>query len=176
PHFYSKLLPYKARLLARYSYGRSIPWWYWVFPRNKHLFERYTEKILVPSKERYDAKGYYRFTYVKGLYYATQDVTVVCPKPSFREGALYLLALLNSEAYQEYILHRGFTRGGVYDFSEAPLSRIPVIRVDWNSVDERRMLEDIVSLVDEIIRERCWRKHVGELDALVSKLMLRALS
>lgn len=176
PHFYSKLLPYKARLLARYNYGRSIPWWYWVFPRNKHLFERYTEKILVPSKERYDTKGYYRFTYVKGLYYATQDVTVVCPKPSFREGALYLLALLNSEAYQEYILHRGFTRGGVYDFSEEPLSRIPVIRVDWSNVDERRIHGDIVSLVDEIIRERSWRKHVGELDALVSKLMLRALS
>ncbi|MEM0066375.1 MAG: N-6 DNA methylase [Sulfolobales archaeon] len=175
PHFYSKLLPYRTRLLARYNYGKNIPWWHWVFPRNKHLFERYVKKILVPSKERYDTRGYYRFTYVKGLYYATQDVTAVCPKPSFREGALYLLALLNSEAYQEYILHKGFTRGGVYDFSEEPLSRIPVIRVDWNSVDERRTHEDIVNLVNEIIGERNWRKHMGELNTLVSKLIHRVL-
>ncbi|MEM4005817.1 MAG: hypothetical protein QXM43_09345, partial [Desulfurococcaceae archaeon] len=124
----------------------------------------------------YDTKGYYRFTYVKGVYYATQDVTVVCPKPSFREGALYLLALLNSEAYQEYILHRGFTRGGVYDFSEEPLSRIPVIKVDWNSIDEKRIHGDIVNLVNEIIRKRNWRKHISELNALVSKLILRAFS
>ncbi|MCS7366694.1 MAG: N-6 DNA methylase [archaeon YNP-WB-062] len=171
PNFYKQLVIYKERLLKRYNYGRDIPWWHWVFPRNKHLFEKYEEKIFVPSKERYDTKGYFRFAYIKGLYYATQDVTVICPKPLFREGVLYLLALLNSAPYQEYIKHKGFTRGGVYDFSEKPLSTIPIIRIDWNSIEERRIYGEIVSLTKDIIVNRVKDSLEEELNDAVFKLL-----
>jgi len=176
PHFYEKLKLFKDQLLRRYNYGRNIPWWHWVFPRNKHLFERYEEKILVPSKERYDTRGYFRFAYVKGLYYATQDVTVICPKQEFREGIKYLLALLNSEPYQEYIIHKGFTRGGVYDFSERPLASIPILRIDWNNNDEKKLYNDIVSIIDEILTKRSWKEYIDELNVAVSKLLRLALS
>jgi len=175
PNFYEQIVVYKEMLLKRYNYGRDIPWWHWVFPRNKHLFERYKEKILVPSKERYDTRGYFRFAYIKGLYYATQDVTVICPKPVFREGALYLLALLNSSPYQEYIRHRGFTRGGVYDFSERPLATIPILRVNWNNVEERKIYEEITSITREIITNGVKETLVEELNTQVNKLLTTAL-
>ena len=171
PNFYKQLVIYKERLLKRYSYGRDIPWWHWVFPRNKHLFESYEEKIFVPSKERYDTKGYFRFTYIKGLYYAAQDVTAICPKPSFREGILYLLALLNSAPYQEYIKHKGFTRGGVYDFSEKPLATIPIIKIDWNSIEERRMHEEIVNIAKTMIVSGVKDSLQEELNNTILKLL-----
>jgi len=171
PHFYQRLSLYKDKLAKRYSYGRYIPWWHWVFPRNKHLFENCYEKIFVPSKERYNTRGYFRFSYTEGLYYATQDVTVICPKPNFREGAKYLLALLNSTVYQEFIKHAGFTRGGVYDFSEKPLAEIPIVRVNWNDVKERKMYEGIISSIDQIIREKSWEKYFNELDAQVDEFI-----
>ncbi|MFP3191217.1 MAG: N-6 DNA methylase [Thermoproteota archaeon] len=176
PHFYEKLAPYKEQLLRRYNYGRDIPWWHWVFTRNKHLFEEHEEKIFVPSKERYDTKGYFRFAYVKGLYYATQDVTVICSKPIFKEGAFYLLALLNSEPYQEYIIHRGFTRGGVYDFSERPLATIPILRIDWNSYEERKIYEEIVEITKTIITNKVLRGAIiDELNNLIEKLLIKVL-
>jgi len=175
PYFHQKLAQHKDRLLARYNYGRHIPWWHWVFPRNKHLFERYEKKIFVPSKERHDTRGYFRFAYVEGLYYAAQDVTAICPKVEFREGALYLLALLNSEPYQQYIVHKGFARGGVYDFSEKPLASIPIVRIDWGNREERILHGEITGITGEIIRRRSWRALIGEVDSLVAKLLKVAL-
>jgi len=175
PSFYEQLIIYKDKLLKRYNYGRDIPWWHWVFPRNKHLFEKYEEKIFVPSKERYDTKGYFRFTYVKGTYYGTQDVSVICPKPTFKEGILYLLALLNSASYQEYIKHKGFTRGGVYDFSEKPLAVIPIIRIDWNSIEERKIYEEIVSITRDIINEGVKNSLIEELNSTIFKLITVAI-
>lgn len=171
PYFYQKLIQFKDKLLKRYNYGRYIPWWHWVFPRNKHLFERYEEKILVPSKERYDTRGYFRFAYVKGLYYATQDVTVICPKPSFREGVKYLLALLNSKSYQEFLKYKGFTRGGVCDFSEKPLTRIPIIRIDWNNIEEKKLYEEVIAPIDEILKRKLWEAYIDEVNELVFKLV-----
>jgi len=170
PQFYQKLLPYRDRLLRRYNYGKIIPWWHWVFPRNKHLFEAYNDKIFVPSKERYDTKGYFRFAYVKGLYYATQDVTVICIKPHVREGTKYLLALLNSKPYQEYILYKGFSRGGVYDFSEKPLATIPIPRIDWNDIEDVKIYNDIKFLVSKILNGE---KAYEELNEIVCKLLNR---
>jgi len=175
PNFYNQLAVYKERLLKRYNYGRYIPWWHWVFPRNKHLFEKYEEKILVPSKERYDTKGYFRFTYIKGLYYATQDVSVICPRPTFREGVMYLLGILNSKPYQEYIEHKGFKRGGVYDFSEKPLASIPILRLDWNNADEKRVYEEIVNIVKSITTAGVREVLIEELNSLVVKLLTMVL-
>jgi len=171
PHFYEKLRPYKDQLLKRYNYGRNIPWWHWVFPRNKHLFENYEEKIFVPSKERYDTRGYFRFAYVKGVYYATQDVTVICPKSTFKEGIMYLLALLNSKPYQEYIVYRGFTRGGVYDFSEKPLASIPILRINWNNANEIKLYEEIIKTARDIVMKGLSETLMKELNDIVQKMI-----
>ena len=174
PNFYNQLSLYRERLARRYSYGGSIPWWHWAFPRNKHLFEKYEEKILAPGRERLGTKGYFRFTYVKGLYYAVQDVTAICPKPSFREGALYLLGVLGSKPYQEYIEHKVFRRGGVYDLAEKSLAQIPVPRVDWSDGDERKTYQKVVDAVRDIVSAGVREDLVEELDKTVEKLLAKA--
>jgi len=96
---------------------------------------------------------------------------VICPKPLFREGILYLLALLNSAPYQEYIKHKGFTRGGVNDFSEKPLATIPIIKIDWNSIEERRIYEEIVNIVKTMIADGVKDSLKEELNNTVLKLL-----
>jgi len=175
PNFYTHLLPYKDKLLARYNYGRDIPWWHWVFPRNKHLFENHNEKILIPSKERYDSRGYFRFTYIHDTederYYATQDVTVIVLKDGVKESTKYVVGLLNSSVYQDYILHKGFSRGGVYDFSERPLAIIPIIRIDFSNEEEVRIHDEIVATVEKIIKTKKPSEYISRIDECVTELI-----
>jgi len=174
PYFYHKLLHYKDRLKQRYSYGRNIPWWHWVFLRNKKLFERYNAKIFVPSKERYNTRGYFRFSLIRDekdkTFYATQDVTAICIKKGVKEKVEYILGLLNSEPIQRWIMIKGFSRGGVYDFSEEPIRIIPIPRIDWNNSKETELYRLIVEIVGEIITYRQLNK-VRELNNYVKKLI-----
>jgi hypothetical protein len=83
---------------------------------------------------------------------------------------------LNSEPYQEYIIHRGFTRGGVYDFSERPLATIPILRIDWNSYEERKIYEEIVEITKTIITNKVLRGAIiDELNNLIEKLLIKVL-
>ncbi|MHC1611344.1 MAG: Eco57I restriction-modification methylase domain-containing protein [Candidatus Methanospirareceae archaeon] len=148
PNIYRHLLKYREKLEKRYNYDRDIPWWHWVFPRNQKLMENNHEKIFTPCKERIDTKGYARFAYVKGCYYATQDVTVIVKKPYFKEDTKYLLALLNSTVIFTWIKYKGLTRGGVVEFSERALSRIPIRLIDWDNPLEANIHERIVRLVE----------------------------
>jgi adenine-specific DNA-methyltransferase len=174
PYFYQKLSRYKEKLRHRYNYGKNIPWWHWVFLRNKSLFERYNVKIFVPSKERYDTRGCFRFTLIqdeKGKpFYATQDVTAICIKRGVRESTEYILGLLNSEPIQRWIMVKGFSRGGVYDFSEEPIRIIPIPRINWNNSNETEFHRLIDAVVKEIIIQRQLDKIV-ELNDYVKKLI-----
>jgi len=174
PYFYQKLSRYKDKLKRRYSYGKDIPWWHWVFLRNKSLFERYNVKIFVPSKERYNIRGYFRFTLIRNEkdkpFYATQDVTAICIKKGIREGIEYILGLLNSEPVQRWIMVKGFSRGGVYDFSEEPIRIIPIPRIKWNNSKETEFYRLIVEVVREILILRQLDK-ISELNNYVKRLI-----
>lgn len=174
PYFYRKLVKYKERLISRYNYNTYIPWWHWVFLRNKHLFESYKLKIFVPSKERYDSKKCFRFTLIKDdpqkTYYATQDVSVICIKSQKLEDILYTLGILNSKPFEEWILVKGFSRGGVYDFSEEPLKRIPIPLVDSDSQQEHELRRLIINVTKEIISSKSTKK-LSELNSYVEKLI-----
>ena len=37
---YNQLINFKDKLDKRYDYNRDMPWWHWVFLRNKHLMEK----------------------------------------------------------------------------------------------------------------------------------------
>jgi len=174
PFFYQKLSSYKEKLSHRYDYAKNIPWWQWVFLRNKSLFERYNTKIFVPSKERYNIRGYFRFSLIqdeKGrTFYPTQDVTAICIRKGVMENINYVLGLLNSAPIQRWIMIKGFSRGGVYDFSEEPIRSIPMPRIDWNNPNEVEYHRLIVEITDEILAERQLSKAT-ELDHYVSKFI-----
>jgi len=150
-NIHNQLLQYKTELEKRYDYGRKINWWEWVFLRNKKLLEDNDEKILVPCKERINKKRFVRFSYCKGNYYATQDVTTIVKKPQIKENIKYILAILNSKIIFFWIEHQGLSRGGVAEFSERPLSKIPIRLIDWNDPTEVKIHTNIVRLVDQIL-------------------------
>jgi adenine-specific DNA-methyltransferase len=176
PHFYDKLIKHKQELIQRYNYSKNIPWWHWVFLRNKHLFERYNKKILVPSKERWDLRGYCRFALVEDKVhptYATQDVTAICVMAKFKEGIEYVLGLLNSEILQKWVRTKGFSRGGVCDFSEEPLKRIPILRINWQNSEERELHRLIVDVTNDILKTKVIGDRLNEINKYVAKLVER---
>jgi adenine-specific DNA-methyltransferase len=150
PNIYRKLLRYKDRLEKRYSYGTNMPWWHWVFLRNKELIEN-KRKIVVPCKERFDARQYVRFSLVEGDYYVTQDATAIVIHSDVKEDVRYFLALLNSDLIFEWLKHKGLKRGGVLEFSEKPLSEIPIKRINWEDKDEVKIHGEIVEYVRQLL-------------------------
>lgn len=154
PNIYNKISAYKPKLKKRYSYNKNIPWWHWVFLRNYNLIKNNKKKILTPCKERFDSKGYVRFTYAEGDYLATQDVTVIVKKAHIRESIKYILALLNSSTIFTWLKYKGLRRGGVLEFSERPLSRIPIRMIDWDNPNEVALHNEIIDYIDYILKTR----------------------
>jgi len=172
PNIFNHLIKFRPSLEKRYNYGRYIPWWEWVFLRNKKLMENNNEKILVPCKERIDSKGYVRFSYIEGDFYATQDVTSIVKKPQFRENIKYLLAILNSEIIYNWIKYKGLSRGGVVEFSERPLSIIPIRLIDWKNEEEVRIHDEIVTLIDLILENKEEAENRIKIEEKLKKLYL----
>ena len=169
PKIFDKLFYYKRQLEGRYAYNKNIPWWHWVFLRNKKLIET-TLKVIVPCKERFDNRNYVRFALVVGNFYATQDVTALVKKPEVKEDIKYILALLNSKVIFEWLKYRGLRRGGVLEFSEKPLSEIPIKRIDWSNEEEVHTYEKIINLVDIVIQKKDCLLYEDQIEKLVRKI------
>ena len=144
----SKIGPKQKGLEERYLYNRDIKWWEWVFLRNRKWMQPNRVKIMCPCKERHDKKGYVRFSLVKGDIMPLQDVTALVPLDGTRESTEYITAWLNSDAVYSWLAAKGHARGGVLEFSEAPLMRIPFKRIDFDNPDEVAIHDEITSLVE----------------------------
>jgi adenine-specific DNA-methyltransferase len=166
PNIKKHLLKYKDKLTQRYSYNKDIPWWHWVFLRNKKLIEN-QYKIVVPCKERFDKRQYVRFSLVEGDYYITQDVTVLVKKNNVKEDLRYFLAILNSDLIFSWLKYRGLRRGGVLEFSEKPLSVIPIRSINWNNQEEVKLYNEIIERTDLIRNDN---KQEQIVNSLVKKL------
>jgi len=151
---YTHLIPYKEKLDKRYDYNKDIPWWHWVFLRNYDLFKNSNKKIFVPCKERIDIREHIRFSYVEGNIFPTQDITAIIKKSWIKEDILYILAFLNSEIIYKWIKYKSLMRGGVAEFSERPLSNIPIKLIDWNNPEEVNIHNNIVNLVSTLITKK----------------------
>jgi adenine-specific DNA-methyltransferase len=151
PNFYQWLLQYKEDLNKRYNYSRDIKYWQWVFLRSFKLFDKQSERIFIPCKERISHKNYFRFSYVNQGIFPTQDVTAVFPKENVKESIYYLLALLNSDYVFEWLKHKGIVKGNIVEFSEKPLSSIPIRLIDWSDENEVKTHNEISNLCQEYI-------------------------
>jgi len=150
PKVKEKLQEFKEGLLKRYSYNKEIPYWEWVFLRNKSHIENSKSKIVCPCKERFDSKGYVRFALVNGDYYIAQDTTAIIVNKTLKEDSKYILALLNSDLIFEWLKYKGLNRGGVLEFSEKPISSIPIKLINWDNKREVEIYHNIIRLVDRI--------------------------
>ena len=143
----SKIKPGQKGLEERYLYNRDIKWWEWVFLRNRKWMQPHRVKIMCPCKERHDKKGFVRFSLIKGDVMPLQDVTALVPFEETGESAEYLTAWLNSEGVYNWLAAKGHGRGGVLEFSEAPLMRIPFKRINFDNPEEVKIHDKITSLV-----------------------------
>lgn len=169
-NIYEQLVQYKEELLKRYNYDKEINWWEWVFLRNKKLLETHNEKIFVPCKERINKKEFVRFAFTSEKCYATQDVTTIVKKPQVKEDLRYILAILNSKITFFWIKHMGLSRGGVVEFSERPLSKIPIRLINWNNPEEVEIHDKIVMMVSDILKYKNIEVNMKEIEGLIQIL------
>ena len=153
PHIYDILEPYKNNLAERWS-PKPISWYVWSFPRNYRLFQTFLHKFFVPCKERFDNKGYIRCVYEKGQILGVQDITVMGLFSWVKESPEYLLAYLNSDTLFQWLKHKGLKRGGVFQFSEHPLSSIPIRLINWNDPQEVSIQATITQICEDLISSK----------------------
>jgi hypothetical protein len=90
-----------------------------------------------------------------------------------KEAPEYITAFLNSEEVFEWVTNKGLIRGGVAEFSEEPLKRIPFRLINWESSKECQIHEDIVNLVSELIKLKSEDKaKISEINELISELLV----
>lgn len=149
PHVFEHLQPYVNDLNERYNYGRDIPYWEFVFPRNYNLFSRLEERIYVPCKERISNKSHFRFVLAPQGVFPLQDVTGILRKPTCKESIEYLLAYLNNERVFTWLGFNGIVKGYIVEFSEAPIASIPYRGINWDDKKE----VDIHNQISQYVRD-----------------------
>ncbi len=173
PNFAALLHPRKDELLARYAYGRDLPYWEWAFKRSETFFTNSQRKGFVACKERITQRPKVRFTLTSPLAVATQDVTAFAPKDGVRESIEYIVAYLNYQPVSEWIKRRGLIKGGIAEFSERPLSSIPFRCIDWDVRAEVLVHDRIVNLAERYGSSSVEEQEVllREINDQVSRLM-----
>lgn len=151
PVICESMAPYRSELDKRYDYGKDIPYWEFVFPRNQALFERREARIFVPCKERVSNKNHFRFVLADEDYFPLQDVTGILKKRSCRESIEYLVAYLNDRRVFEWLGFNGIVKGYIVEFSEAPIASIPYRKINWDNESEVRIHEVITESVRSYI-------------------------
>ena len=56
------------------------------------------------------------------------------------------------------------------EFSEKPLSSIPIKLINWQDKNEVEIYNKILNLVDKIIKEKNWQDNLEKLNKLVIEL------
>ncbi len=152
PSLLSHLESWKDRLLKRYAYDDGLKWWLWSFYRSSSFHRAELERAFVPGKERLSHKPNVRFSLATTGVIATQDVTAFAPLPQTRESLGYIVAFLNLKEVSDWVRVFGLMKGGVAEFSEKPLSEIPIRLIDWTSPVEIKIHDSIDQLVREAFR------------------------
>ena len=171
PNFTKHFAPFKDRLKGRYNYNKNIPYWEFVFPRNKKLFDRKEEKIFVPCKERISHKDYFRFALAPEDVYPLQDVTCIVKKSCCNESIEYILAYLNNKRVYRWLILNGIVKGDIVEFSEAPLSRIPYRKINWDNENEVTLHNEITSEVRKYLENK-ENMHIDKINKYFNILFL----
>jgi adenine-specific DNA-methyltransferase len=171
PNIYKKLLPYKERLENRYE---RVPWFHHATPRNIKFFKESLKnaKIFVPVLDRAKIS---RFAFTNKPYYGGSDcVMLVKRKDVFiKDNLKYILGQLNSTWFNMWYRTKGPHRGDRIQYSQSALEEAPIRLIDWNNKKEVDIHNQIVKLVNEIIKNRNMEEHNRNLiDELLAKLFL----
>lgn len=170
PHFHARLKPLEAQLDKRYRYNRDIPYWEFVFHRNRQLFERDEPRIFIPCKERISHKSFFRFCLAPAGFYPLQDVTGIFRKRQCRESVEYLLAFLNDKRVFDWLCLNGVVKGEVVEFSEAPIASIPYRPIDWENPEEVQLHDHITEAVRQLTQNQNEHTNISILHQAFNRL------
>jgi adenine-specific DNA-methyltransferase len=170
PHLKDVLSGYIDELNNRYNYSRDIKYWEWVFLRNFNLFQKKSNRILVPCKERVSNKDYFRFSLVNSDIVPTQDVTGLLLKESTKESVEYVTAYLNNSRVFTWLCHKGIIKGNIVEFSEKPISSIPYRHINWNDPNEVEIHNQITLQTKSYIKTKKGL-HLNSIKSLFDKLL-----
>lgn len=168
PNFYEQFSNFKNDLLKRYSYNKNINYWDWVFLRSMGLFKQKRYKIFVPCKERITNKTRLRFYAADHNEFPTQDMTAIYLNDYVKESIHYITALLNHKVTYDWVLYKGLLKGGIAEFSERPLSSIPIRLIDWSNKNDVRLHDEITKATINYISNN---GTIVEIDKLVTELL-----
>ena len=111
------------------------------YARDKQVFEG--EKIVAPQRSRKNTFGYNNTSW-----FAASDVHFITKKEDSKIKLKYVLALLNSKLYFEWLYHYGKRKGEMLELVREPLSKIP-IKVATENIQQQFAL-----LADKIINRK----------------------
>ena len=138
PHVLDHLKNFRAILTERREVENGVIKFFQLqWPRSEGIF--IGEKIVIPYRSEENA-----FAYNDAEWFCRSDCYVITQRyPNY--ALSYLLALLNSRLYFQWLFHRGKRKGKVLEMMQIPLSEIPIKRI---SPDEQK---PFIKLVDRIL-------------------------
>ena len=144
----SYLLDNKKELQARERGKFKDKEWY-RFGRNQNIAKQNQKKLCVPRLVQriqavYDGAGEY--------YLDNVDVGGLTLKSNSDDNYKFILGLLNSKLQTFYLrLISTHFRGGYYSCNKQYLSQLPIRTIDFNNPAEKKMHDDLVSLVEKML-------------------------
>lgn len=112
--------------------------WWWAFTMRQIDFGQ--PKIISPQRAKIN-----RFGYNELPWYASMDVYFITKMTGSDYSLKYILALLNSKLYYQWLYHRGKRKGESLELYQKPLSEIPIKKI--NSTKQKPFID----LVDKIL-------------------------
>jgi len=147
PNIHNYLNQHKEDLKKRHRVRKGVRKWYAIsVPQNEDIFDA-KEKIVVPyrAKENTFAYDNCRFFNDGG------DVRGIILKASCKLDIKYVLGLLNSKLLNYWYKEAGKRKGGMFEYFTTPLSRIPIVDINFSNASEKSIHDELVTLVDKML-------------------------
>jgi len=145
PNIFNHINKFEKILKGRKSNDNGLRSWvkngyWWGFTIRQLNFNQ--PKIVAPQRSKTNTFGYNEIPW-----YAASDVFFITSKENSEIELKYILALLNSKLYYQWLYHRGKRKGQTLELIAKPLSEIPIKEI---SPEDQKPFIDLVDQILEI--------------------------
>ena len=149
PNIRRHLEKFRSLLELRLSrYNEKYNWYELHRSRDQNIFEG--EKIVCSYRTEEPC-----FAYHEGSFYGSTDMYFIKPKTANDKHSLkYLVAILNSRLMKFWFSKKGKSKGSVTEQFATPLENLYIHQIDFNNPQEIRIHDDLVRLVDNVIKTK----------------------
>ena len=119
----------------------QLPWYSMHWPRDNDVFIN-SDKIIFPYRAKMNI-----FAYSSEPFFGSKDILYLRKKENSGIELKYILALLNSKLYYQWIYCRGKRKGETLELYQKPISEIPINKI---SMEAQKPFIDLVDKILEI--------------------------